>query len=152
MRIFKAQLEDITRIMECAREFCAVLGHELNELHYANFWLFKISDHDGVIFLLEHEGEVVGGIGGIKSSQPLSGKLVAVELFWYVKEKYRNGLWPMRLLSEFERWSEECGCESISMIHMEKSMPDHLKKVYQRMGYELIETVHSKSILKGVAA
>lgn len=152
MRIFKAAIIDIPRIMECAREFCAVLGHDFDEASYHKFWIKTIFDGNGDIFLLEHEGGVVGGIGGIKSGQPLSGKLVAVELFWYVKEQYRHGLWPMRLLSEFERWSEECGCESINMIHMEKSMPDHLKKVYQRMGYELIETVHSKPILKGVAA
>jgi hypothetical protein len=146
MTIFKARKEDVPRILECAREFCAVLCQYLDEEHYSNYWWNAINDDVGAIFLLENEGLIIGGIGGIKNRELLSGGMVAVELFWYVREQYRAGIWPMRLLKEFENWSKDNDCKSVSMIHMEKSMPDHMKKVYSRLGYELIETIHTKKL------
>ena len=147
MKMLKACLADVPLIAECAREFCAKLGHELDEEHYIRFWMNQIQIGGGVIFLLYHDELVVGGIGGIVNRDPLSGKKVAVELFWYVKEQFRSGLWPIRLLSEFERWCGDSGCESVSMIHMEKSIPEHMKLIYAKRGYELIETVHTKRIV-----
>lgn len=147
MRLFEATSADVPRIMECAREFTALLPDcPLNENHYRLFWERELSSKKGIIYLLEHEGVIVGGIGGIASPDLLTGKLSAVELFWYVKPDYRKGLWPIRLLKCFEEWAKLKGCATISMILMEASQPAEMRHFYERAGYSLLETQYRKNL------
>ena len=146
MRLFRANIEDVPRIIDCAREFCALLGQKLNERYYQMFWEGGIATGSGVIFLLEHDGKVVGGIGGKTARELLSGEVYAVELFWYVKLEFRGTMWAIRLMTKFEQWARDCGCKEVAMIHMEKSMPEKLKEFYTRSGYVLDETVYRKKI------
>lgn len=147
MRLIRASVADIPRIMECAREFTHTLAAELNEAHYQRVWEGILERDAGVIFLLETDaGQIAGGLGGVKSQCFLSGQCMAVELFWYCKEEHRRGTWPIRLLREFERWAAQSGCEFCHMIHMEGSMPEHLKSLYARLGYTLLETTHRKRL------
>jgi GNAT superfamily N-acetyltransferase len=147
MNLIRANESDVPRIMECARQFCAIIPDvPLDEPGYASYWMDCLRDNSGVIFLLEHEGEVAGGIGGVYSKEPLTGRRIAVELFWYVKPEYRGGSWPVRLLREFETWSVMAGCSHVCMIHMECSQPDRMGEFYQRRGYQLFETVYRKKL------
>lgn len=146
MKLFKASLEDVPRIMDCAREFTSILACPINEAHYAECWIGFIKSGAGAMFLLEDEGAVVGGIGGIRHPDLLSGEACAVELFWYVKPKYRRGTMPVRLLTEFERWAQEGGCRTVAMVHMQDSMPEALGAFYERHGYELYETMYRKQL------
>jgi len=147
MNIIRATILDVPRILECAREFCSIIPNcPLDELHYASEWERFITDHTGAIFLMEHDGVVCGGIGGVAHPNLLTGKKIAVELFWYVKPEYRVGTWPIRLLREFESWACLAGCVSVNMIHMECSMPETMKNIYKRLGYGLFETIYNKDL------
>lgn len=147
MRLFRATLDDVPRIMACAREFCAILKQPLNEKHYGHFWSCVLSGNTGIIFLLEDEaGQVAGGIGGISHPDLLSGEPCAVELFWYVKPEFRKGLWPVRLLRSFEGWAEANGCKTVAMIYMQDSQPEKMKEFYERSGYRLLESHYTKAI------
>lgn len=147
MRIITATVEDVPRIMECARQFCAVLKHPLNEKHYGQFWERALTCVQGNIFLLEDDsGNVAGGIGGLTHPDLLSGQLCAVELFWYVKPEFRKGLWPVRLLKEFERWAEKSGCRTVAMVYMQDSQPEKMKEFYERSGYRLQESHYIKNL------
>ena len=147
MRLIEATVSDVPRIMECAREFCAVLKQPLNENHYGQFWSATLSFNQGIIFLLEDgAAKVAGGIGGIKLPNLLSGEMSAVELFWYVKPEFRKGLWPVRLLKQFERWAFEHGCAEVAMIYMEDSQPEKMRSFYERSGYTLRESHYTKKL------
>lgn len=147
MRIIKAKLSDIPRILECAREFCSIIPDcNLNERHYVDCWSDYLSSNIGVIFLMESEGAIMGGIGGVAYPDLLTGSKIAVELFWYAKEECRKTMWPIRLLKEFEVWAKMCYCTHVSMIHMECSMPKEVASLYQRMGYTLFETIYRKKL------
>jgi GNAT superfamily N-acetyltransferase len=147
VRLFQATIDDIPRIMDCAREFTSIIPDcPLNEAHYEAEWRKFFNSGNGVIYLMEHEGEIAGGIGGIKCPDLLTGRASAIELFWYVKPEFRSGTWPVRLLREFEQWAVMRGCHEISMIHMECSMPERMKEFYTRNGYELFETMYRKRI------
>lgn len=141
--------------MDCAREFTSVIPDcPLNERHYEAAWKQFLGSGAGVIFLLEedkpltanYEPKVLGGIGGICHPDLLTGRLTAVELFWYVKPEHRKGIWPVRLLKAFEKWAALMRCHEVAMIHMECSMPERLKEFYQRRGYTLFETMYRKRI------
>jgi hypothetical protein len=144
MRIERAQMKDVPRIMDCARQFCAILNWKLNESHYGDVWARLLSGGSGAIFLLTEGEEVMGGIGGMKHADLLSGELCAVELFWYIQPKYRAGMWSVRLVKLFEKWAEQNGCHHCNMVIMEGSMPDKLDSFYQRMGYRKTESVYQK--------
>jgi GNAT superfamily N-acetyltransferase len=147
MRLFRATEDDVPRIMDCAREFCALLGQKLNEAHYETVWRLKLRGDLGAIFLLEDDGDIVGGIGAIKAQDMLSADWYAIEAFWYVKPEHRGGLWSVRLMKRFEEWGfGEARCAEVAMVHMEQSMPAQLKAFYERSGYVLDETVYRKRI------
>lgn len=147
MRIVRATIEDLPRILECAREFTSIIpGCPLDEAHYVATWREFLLSGAGAIFLIENDGEVVGGIGGVSHPDLLTGRKIAIELFWYVKEKFRGGLHSIRLLFEFEAWAKQVECTQVNMIHMECSMPSEMKSIYERQGYELFETVYRKEL------
>ncbi len=147
MKLIPATPDDVPRIMPCARAFCAVLGIALNEPHYEAFWRRQIASRAGAVFLVVDEtGLVAGGIGAVACRLDLTGELELIEKFWFMDDKYRSGLWAVRLLKEIERWGDCAGCKNISMIYMEDSMREALEKFYQRFGYKRFETVYRKQI------
>jgi len=148
MKIVQATVEDIPRIMECARLFTRELPDcTLNEMHYASQWTRFLEEGYGVIFLMVDEADyVAGGIGGICNPDLITGLKEAVELFWYVKPEHRGCMDSVRMLKRFETWASQQGCCHVSMIHMESSMPVKLKQFYGHRGYSLLETVYRKSL------
>jgi GNAT superfamily N-acetyltransferase len=147
MRIFQAVVEDVPRILECARQFTSIIPDcPLDEKHYVAAWREFLQSRVGVIFLMEQDGKICGGLGGACHPELLTGHKIAVELFWYVQPEHRGGTHPIRLLHEFETWATAQGCRSVSMIHMECSMPGTMKQMYTRLGYELFETIYRKTL------
>jgi GNAT superfamily N-acetyltransferase len=146
VRITAATIDDVPRILECAREFTAILPDcPLDESHYSQFWRGALQSRAGIILLLEEDdGRVVGGIGGMIHPDLLTGRLCAVELFWYVKREHRRGLWPVRLLKGFEVWARRRGCATVAMIYMQASMPERMKGFYEQAGYSLYECGYRK--------
>lgn len=95
-------------------------------------------------FVLEKDGDIVGGLGAIKCPDLHSGKLMAVETFWFVHPHHRGQ--GLRLLAEFEVWGKAEGCQTLAMIHMADSYPDRLEALYRRRGYNLAEKHYLKEI------
>jgi len=104
----------------------------------------------GEIFILEDDEtkEFIGAMGCLKAPCLHSGKLMAIELFWYVTPKYRQGGKGLDLWYAFENWAKEQGCQQMAMIHMADSMPDILEKLYISRGYRLLEKHYVKDIKK----
>lgn len=146
MKIIRATALDVHRIIPLADKFCRVLGVNLNPWHYTRFWKNQIGNHTGAMFLVVDGESVRGGIGGITSVEPLSGEVEAVEMFWFMDEEYRSGLWSIRLLKELESWAKQMHCKHMSMIAMEDSMREQLEKFYGRTGYRRFETIYRKTI------
>jgi GNAT superfamily N-acetyltransferase len=143
MNVIRATVDDVPRVVPCAAEFCKVLGWPLDGDGYVAH-LKNVIQADGVIFLLEHEGTVVGGLGGVLHSEPVSGKRMATELFWFVMPEFRRGTGPMRLLASFEKWGHDNGAQHICMLSMEHSMPEEMDRLYRRLGYRKLETTYIK--------
>ena len=117
-----------------------------NEAHYQKAWEGFMSSGIGVIFLIEESGEILGGIGGVKFPEPLTGDMTAVEMFWYVKPCHRQSLDGVKLLKCFERWAKAEKCKKVAMIHLMCSMPAKLEDFYIKNGYELIEKHYQKEL------
>lgn len=119
-----------------------------NEAHYQKAWENYFRLGIGVIFLAENAGEILGGIGGVKFQEDLSGEWYAVEKFWYMKPEYRKSSAGIKLLRSFERWAVANGCEYSAMIDLQCSMVDKIDVFYERDGYKLLEKHHVKRVKK----
>ena len=135
--IFQALPEHIPLCVPLATEYTDIIpSMKFNPTHWVDFWQSQLKAGSGVVFLAENDG-IVGGIGGIKYPCPLSGRMTAVEMFWYVTEKSRRE--GILLYKYFKNWARENGCERIAMIYLPCSMPEKLKRFYEREGLTLIE-------------
>ena len=143
--IYQATVNDVPKIIPCAREYTDIIpGMAFNADHYIKFWKNMLSGQNGVIFLSESEGTVKGGIGGIRYPEPLSGRMTAVEMFWYTSKETRGD--GMKLYLKFKKWAKDSGCSRLAMIYLPCSMPDKLKKFYESEGFSLIEMHYEVSL------
>jgi GNAT superfamily N-acetyltransferase len=97
-----------------------------------------IRKNSGAMFLLKDDKKLVGALGCVKRNDLHNGDLIAIETVWYVHPEYRGG--GLKLLNAFDRWAKEEGCKKKAMIHLEDSLPDKLKKIYEKKGYQLVES------------
>ena len=101
----------------------------------------------GLLVVCEIESKVVGFACGLKS--PLIGnKRIAygAELAWWVDEEHRFGRNGIALLTHLEECARQQQIKYWNMMFMESSMPEKVKGIYGKMGYEKTEEVHCKRL------
>lgn len=144
--IAQARTEELYALVPCAIEYTDKIPQmKFNANHWLPFWSRMIKSGDGVVFMDWQIDKITGGIGGIKYPCPLSGRMTAVEMFWYTAEANRGA--GLRLYSKFKKWAIEQGCERIAMVYLPCSMPEKLKRFYEREGLSLIEMHYEGPLL-----
>ncbi len=101
-----------------------------------------ISRGSGKVFILcdDKTGAVMGGLGAIKAPDLHDGVLTAIETFWFIASEYRDTWGAFSLLRAFEKWAKETGCKRKALVHLADSSPERLKRLYEIMGYKLVES------------
>ncbi len=101
-----------------------------------------ISKGIGKVFILcdNETGAMAGGMGMLKAPDLHDGVMTAVETFFFVAPEYRNGWGAFSLLRAFDKWAKETGCKRKALIHLVDSSPERLKRLYEIMGYTLVES------------
>lgn len=140
--IREASVEDIPRVADSVAGFMKESRHAPFDTGKAiESWTGFISSGIGTVLILD---DFHGAIGGVFYQDPHRLCLVASEFFWYVKPEHRgNG---GELLDAFEAWAKKKGCARVIMTHLSDSMPQGLKKYYERKGYEELETNYIKEV------
>ena len=95
------------------------------------------------MFILEENGEMIGGLGCVVGEDLTRPRKIAVETYWLVDKDHRGG--GIKLLIHFEKWAENKGYIP-AMVHLTDSYPDKLHKLYIRRGYRLIENHYIKEV------
>lgn len=80
----------------------------------ANF-LHELINGQGVIFVAEVRGEVVGGMAGAVIDQWFSHDLIAYDYSLFVEPSKRNGVIAVRLIQAFKEWAKIKGAKQIHM-------------------------------------
>lgn len=107
-------------------------------------WKNMISSGRGVI-IGSFDGETItGALGAVMAPDLNNDQLLATECFWFVFPQYRGH--GIRLLTEFERWAKAAGARRAAMVHLQRLQPESLGALYERMGYEKIETNYLKEL------
>lgn len=111
---------------------------------FSKFWSNLIDDRCGVIIGSFDGSVITGALGAVMCPDMFNGDLMAVEAFWYVLKKYRGH--GIRLLFAFEDWAKNNKAARVAMIHLEHLHPVELRKLYEKLGYRLIETHYVKDL------
>lgn len=141
-----ATVADLPVCAEIGKEFYKegkLPGAMITE-EFVKTWTMLFDMGLGVMFVLEQDGVVKGGIGGVVTKDPNDGALTATEMFWFVLPDSRGG--GLGLLEAFENSAKKAGAKRIGMIHLLNLMPDVLAKLYTRRGYKAIETHYIKEL------
>ncbi len=142
----KAVFADISKLGKLGNEFSIAGGSVISFVPevFERTWVTFLSQDVGVIFLLKSDEDIIGALGALKFPCPNSGEMIATELFWFVNSENRGK--GLRLLKEFESWAAEHGIKKILIAHLTGIMPEKIKKIYTRMGYNEMETHYLKEV------
>jgi GNAT superfamily N-acetyltransferase len=111
----------------------------------ASFLTFMKMGFAGVL-ILEKDGVIKGIIGGFRSPDPLSGKVVANEVFWYVDRSCRHSGYGAELIAAFEQWAIDEGCCMVRLSHLIDLRAGENKILYEGSGYKAAEVYYEKRI------
>ncbi|WP_020208285.1 GNAT family N-acetyltransferase [Gilvimarinus chinensis] len=143
--IRNAKPEDFGAILRLSESFWQhTQFEEPFEPEHTRLYVQMAHDH-GLLAVVEISGEVVGFCAAIRS--PLMGSTkaqVATELAWYVSPAHRGGRNGVALLKHMEQLAKAQGVKYWTMLYMESSMPDTVRKMYERLGYSKAETSYTK--------
>lgn len=108
-----------------------------------NFASFCESD-TAAFLVMEHEGQLIGGLLGLVTASWFSRSLLAVELAWWMDPPYRKGLLPIRLYHAFRRWAIEKGARLVSLGRLEFGPTDAARgeRLLDGLGLRCIEHAH----------
>jgi GNAT superfamily N-acetyltransferase len=147
VEIVRATEHDVYAVACAMKEFETCTDHVKVDVNYTTGrYVPMVKSGTCAIFMLKDGNKVCGAIGGIKAEELHCGEMIAVETFWFVSPAHRGQ--GLRLLELFEEWARVEKCEKVAMIHLQDSMPETLKKLYERRGYRLIESHYVREVAK----
>ena len=112
-----AKHSDVSRLIELG-----TLLHATTSYSTMNFcpdksatFLHELINGQGVVFVAEVRGEVVGGMAGAVTDQWFSNDLIAYDYSLFVEPSKRNGVIAVRLIQTFKEWAKLKGAKQIYM-------------------------------------
>ena len=102
----------------------------------------KLIDSPNGLLLVNTEADEINGMIGVYAfCHPMSGEIVASEMFWWVDPEAR-GLSGVRLLRCAEDWAVKVGAQRMMMI----APNDRVGEFYRRVGYDRVETTYMRRL------
>ncbi|MBA6043835.1 GNAT family N-acetyltransferase [Pseudomonas lactis] len=112
-----AKHSDVPRLIELG-----TLLHSITSYSTMSFcpvksaaFLHELINGQGVVFVAEVRGEVVGGMAGGVIDQWFSNDLIAYDYSLFVEPSKRNGVIAVRLIQTFKEWAKLKGAKQIYM-------------------------------------
>lgn len=108
---------DVPRLVELA-----ILLHATSDYSKMSFcpdktggFFHELINGQGVIFVAEAGGEIVGGMAGAVVDQWFSNELIAYDYSLFVEPSKRGGIHAVRLIQTFKEWARIKGATQIYM-------------------------------------
>lgn len=139
---------DFPAIAEVGQHFHSSIAHR--DIPYSidsmRRWLPRMRQQ-GLLYVAEHEGKIVGGIGGLYAPLYFNDQYrIAQELFWWVEPDHRARRAWIKLLRAFESAAASAGCAWITMLLLAGPNAPQLERFYLRDGYRPSEWGFTKVI------
>lgn len=146
MEVVKLTKEELWKLPVLAEEFYNSSSHLRGfkaEVAVTN-WQKLIESDMGVVFGLKDGEDIIGMLGAMKIPDLHTGERLGIEIFWFVSESRRSK--GLLLVKAFEGWGKENRCSRLIMAYMQDLMPEKLEKLYEKLGYTLMEKSYVKEI------
>lgn len=110
-------------------------------------WWSNLMKHaNGVIFVAEDNGRMIGGISAFLCPDPYREGLIAQEGFWYVKPEYRHTRTGIKLFMRFEQWAHDNHVNEIRVGCMHGPHHASIEKYFISKGYAPFESHYAKGL------
>ena len=102
---------------------------------------------NGVVYLAENEGKLVGFIAGMAQRYFFSLRERATDMGFYVLPNYRGGSAAVRLIGALEDWAKERGLAEIyigqtTAVDIEKTRRFYAHLGYKTVGFNTVKHLH----------
>ena len=139
-----AEIDDIPHIIDMAKTFWekTVYDEPINEETISAMCHLCIQNK--LMCVLDIEGPK--GFGCLTKGALLGDHRVTVgtEVAWWVEPEYRESGYGIELLKMLEKLAKDAGIKYFTMVYMESCMPEVIKEIYQKMGYNRHEISYMK--------
>lgn len=138
---------DIEPIVAMACEFWAHTTYKDPACPETIRGMVSLCINDHLMSVIEINNDLVGFAAGLTG--PLLGNglvLTGTELAWWVNPAHRSGSNGVKLLKHIEQSAKDAGVTYWSMAYMESSMPEAIKGIYEKMGYQRTEITYMKRL------
>lgn len=146
-----ATIDDIPRIVDLGKMLHQESRYapiSFNEEKVATLMRYLI-EKDGVVFVAEVDGEIVGGIAGAITEFWFSSETQAFDYSFFLAPEARHGMQAVRLMSAFENWARIHGARQIDMGITTDINVDKSARLYTGMGYKECGKLFVKEIDHG---
>jgi GNAT superfamily N-acetyltransferase len=106
-----------------------------------------INGQNGVVFVAEISGLVVGGMAGGIVDQWFSDELIAYDYSIFIEPSRRSGITATRLVLAFEEWARIRGARHVQLGIGTKLNVEGTSKLYQSLGFEVFAPLFQKEII-----
>jgi GNAT superfamily N-acetyltransferase len=96
--------------------------------------------------VIEHDGEIIGGILAYAAYEVFSDKRTASDQGIFVKEQYRGTRAAFKLVRAFEAWAEAVGCVKISVGVSAGIDNPRAERLYEGLGFREVGKILHKEI------
>jgi GNAT superfamily N-acetyltransferase len=151
VHIKHADIKDLSGITDCARRFFEYAqfdkqGLTLDVGSFEEMIGEHIKSQNGIVILMMDGDYVAGGIAGMVQEWGFNKSIkLAVELFYWVDEKYR-GRNSLKLLILYEEYAKALGALNSMMVSVNTHLQDKVGKLYKKMGYTEYERFYIKNL------
>ena len=106
----------------------------------------EVNSGNCFLMIVEKDGQdsCEGILFGVRFKSPISTQVIFQEMIWYVSQEFRSR--GVKLLGEVEKVLQFQGVGSIIMAVLHNSKTEKLKSLYEKMGYQAIETHYLRKL------
>lgn len=134
-----ATMEDLPRILDLGellhKESPRWSRMSFNRAKAAEYIANLIIQPNGVVFLAEREGQVVGGIAGMVAEHWCSDDLLGYEVSLFMDGGARGTMAPARLICALEAWCEMRGALWTTAGTSTGLAPERTTGLYETLGW-----------------
>jgi GNAT superfamily N-acetyltransferase len=146
-----ATIDDMPSYMDLAEAFVATtpVSHivPFDREGTAAFVEGALDSENMIVLVAEDAGELIGITAAIAYPMYFNpSKLVAQELWWYIKPDARGGAASKLLFQEIEKWGKSKQAEAMFMVALDNDRVTTMAKMYGRLGYAPTERVFVKGL------
>lgn len=147
-----AEDKDLDKLVDMGRQMhgeskYAIYSFDPEKLR--NYLSTCIWHDDGILFVYERDGEIIGGFVGWMSEQYFGWDKVAVDLALFVEQDKRGAMAGALLIKRFIEYAKEKGAAQIVISNSTGVDKERVGQLYEKMGMEHVGYVYSLNNKKG---